>query len=93
MYSGNWASRLAPFQHTQPLGHTVSRALNHDNLYLGTGPGWTLCMSMCTATQGAFVSQFVSPPRQNGPYFRDGHITPNIQMHISWRTEKEAING
>ena len=41
---------------SQPLGHTVSRALKHDNLYLGTGPGWTLCKSMYTATQGAFVS-------------------------------------
>ena len=35
---------------SQPLGHTVSRALKHDNLYLGTGPGWTLCRSMYTAT-------------------------------------------
>ena len=73
---------------SQPLGHTVSRELKHDNLYLGTGPGWTLCMSMYTATQGAFVSQFVSPLGQNGPYFRDGPITRNIQMHISCRTEK-----
>ena len=41
---------------SQQLGHTVSRALKHDNLYLATGPGWTLCKSMYTATQGAFVS-------------------------------------
>ena len=26
---------------SQPLGHTVARALKHDNRYLGTGPGWT----------------------------------------------------
>ena len=37
---------------SQPLGQTVSRVLKHDNLYLGTGPGWTLCKSMYTATQG-----------------------------------------
>ena len=40
---------------SQPLGHTVSRALKQKNLYLGTGPGWSLCKSMYTATQGAFV--------------------------------------
>ena len=45
---------------SQPLGHTVSRALRHDNLYVGTGPDWTLCKNMYTATQGAFVLQFVS---------------------------------
>ena len=52
MHSGNWASRLAPSvsQHI-----TVSRALKQKNLYLGTGPGWTLCKSMYTVTQGAFV--------------------------------------
>ena len=31
---------------SQPLGHTVARALKQKNLYLGTGPGWTLCKSM-----------------------------------------------
>ena len=31
---------------SQPPGHTVSRALKQNNLYLGTGPGWTLCKSM-----------------------------------------------
>ena len=45
---------------SQPLGHTVSRALKDDNLYLGTGPDWTLCMYMYTATQGACVFRFVS---------------------------------
>ena len=45
---------------SQPLGHTVSRALKQKNLYLGTGPGWTLCKSMYPATQGAFVFRFVS---------------------------------
>ena len=39
---------------SQPLGHTVSRALKQ-NLYLGTGPGWTIYKSMYTATQGAIV--------------------------------------
>ena len=41
--------------HTQRIGHTVSRALKQKNLYLGTGPSWTLCKNMQTATQGAFV--------------------------------------
>ena len=45
---------------SQPLGHTVSRALKQKNLYLGTGPGWTLCKRMYTAAQGAFVFRFVS---------------------------------
>ena len=45
---------------SQQLGHTVSRALKHDNMYLGTGPGWTLCKNMYTATLGAFVFRFVS---------------------------------
>ena len=71
---------------SQPLGHTVSRALKQKNLYLGTGPGWTLCKSMYTATQGAFVFVFVLG--KNIPYFSDGPLTLNIQMHISWRTEK-----
>ena len=46
---------------SQPLGHTVSQALKHKNMYLGTGPGWTLCKSMYTATQGACVLRFASP--------------------------------
>ena len=45
---------------SQPLGHTVSRALKQKNLYLGTGPGWTLCKSMYTATHGACVFRFAS---------------------------------
>ena len=53
---------------SQPLGHTVSRALKQKNLYLGTGPGWTLCKSMYTATQGAFVLRFASPRGKNSPY-------------------------
>ena len=32
--------------HTQRIGHTVSRALKRKNLYLGTGPSWTLCKNM-----------------------------------------------
>ena len=74
---------------SQQLGHTVSRALKQKNLYLGTGPGWTLCKSMYTATQGAFVFQFASPRGgKNSPYFGDGLTTLNIQMHISSGTEK-----
>ena len=46
---------------SQPLGHTVSQALKQKNLYLGTGPGWTLCKSNYTATQGATVFRFASP--------------------------------
>ena len=82
------AWRLQDLSTSQPLGHTVSRALKHDNLYVGTGPGWTLCKSMYTATQGAFVFRLVSPLGINGPNFRDGPITLNIQMRISWRAEK-----
>ena len=63
------ATRLPAWRHqdlstSQPLGHTVSRALKKKNLYLGTGPGWTLCTSMYTATQGAFVFRFVSLRRE-----------------------------
>ena len=68
---------------SQPLGHTVPRALKQKNLYLGTGPGWTLCKSMYTATQGAFVLRFMFVLGKNGPYFSDGPLTLNIQMHIS----------
>ena len=46
---------------SQPLGHTVSRALKQKILYSGTGPGWTLRKSMYTATQGACVFRFASP--------------------------------
>ena len=49
------AGRHQDLSTSQPLGHTVSRALKQKNLYLGTGPGWTLCKSMYTATQGTFV--------------------------------------
>ena len=45
---------------SQPLGQTVSQALKQKNLYLGTSPGGTLCKSMYTATQGAFVFRFLS---------------------------------
>ena len=72
---------------SQPLGHTVSRALKHDNLYLGAGPGWTLCKHMYTATHGAFV--FMSRRgEKNSPYLGDGLTTLNIQMHISWGGRK-----
>ena len=42
---------------SQPLGHTVSRALKKKNLYLGTGPGWTSCKSMYTAQQWVMGTQ------------------------------------
>ena len=74
---------------SQPLGHTVARALKQKNLYLGTGPGWTSCKSMYTATQGAFVFRFVV---KNSPFLSDGLTALNIQMHISWGAEKQAIN-
>ena len=57
---------------SQPLGHTVSQALKQKNLYLGTGPGWTLRKSMYTATQGAFVLRFASPRGKDSPLFGDG---------------------
>ena len=69
---------------SQPLRHTVSRTLKHDNLYLGTGPGWTLCIGMYTATQGAFVFESVSPWGKKLSYFSDGLLKLHIQMHISW---------
>ena len=60
------AAELPAWRHqdlstSQPLGHTVSRALKQKNLYLGTGPGRALCKSMYTATQGACVFRFASP--------------------------------
>ena len=74
---------------SQPLGHMVTRALKQKNLYLGTGPRWTLCKSMYTATQGAFVFRFASPRGgKNSLFFGDGLIIRNIQMHISWEAEK-----
>ena len=53
--TGPSAWRHQDLSTSQPLGHTVSRALKQTNLYLGTGPGWTLCIGMYTATQGALV--------------------------------------
>ena len=78
---------------SQPLGHTVSQALKQKNLYLGTGPGWTSCKSMYTATQGAFVCDSHPLGEKNSPHLSDGLTTLNIQMHISWGTEKQAISG
>ena len=78
---------------SQPLGHTVPRALKEKNLYVGTGPGWTLCKSMYTATQGAFVFRFVSNPGGKTVNRGDGLTTLNIQMHISWGSEEHAISG
>ena len=49
------------------------------------GPG---CKNMYTATQGASVSRFVV---KSSPSLSDGLMTHNIQMHISWRAEKQAI--
>ena len=68
---------------SQPLRHTVSRALKHDNLYLGTGPGWTLCIGMYTATQGAFVCEYVSPRGEKLSYLSYGLLILHTQMHIS----------
>ena len=57
---------------SQPLRHTVSQALKQKNMYLGTGPGWTLFKSMYTATQGAFVVDSHPIGGKNSPYFGDG---------------------
>ena len=58
---------------SQPLAHTVSRALKQNNLYLGTGPGWTSCKSRYMATQGAFVIRFASPRGdKDSPSLSDG---------------------
>ena len=40
------AWRYQDLSTSQPLGHTVSQARKQKNLYLGTGPGRTLCKSM-----------------------------------------------
>ena len=45
------------------------------------------CKDMYTATQGASVSRFVV---KNSPSLSDGLMTLNIQMHISWRAEKQT---
>ena len=42
---------------------------------------------MYTATEGASVSRFVV---KNSPSLSDGLMTLDIQMHISWRAEKQA---
>ena len=44
---------------------------------------------MYTATQGASVSRFVV---KSSPSLSDGLMTLNIQMHISWRAEKQATS-
>ena len=72
---------------SQPLGHTVSRALQQKNLYLGTGPGWTLCRSKYTATQGA-VFRFASRRGEKQSTLGDGLTTLNIQTHLSWGGQK-----
>ena len=74
------------------LGHTVSRAHKRDNLYLGTGPSWTLCIGMYTATQGAFVFESVSPRGEKLSYFSDGSLILHTQMHISWGGGKVSKN-
>ena len=63
--------------------HSNSRICNQ--VLVQAGPG---CKNMYTATQGAFVSRFVV---KNSPSLSDGPMTLNIQMHISWRAEKQAI--
>ena len=47
-------------------------------------------MNMYTATQGAPVSRFVV---KSSPSLSDGLMTLNIQMHISWRAEKQNKRG
>ena len=47
-------------------------------------------MNTYTATQGASVSRFVV---KNSPSLSDGLMTLNIQMHISWRAEKQNKRG
>ena len=78
---------------SQPLGHTVSRALKQKILYSGTGPGWTL-LKACKRRLKA-LSYYDSHPfgGKNSPHLGDGLITLNIQMHISWGKEKQAISG
>ena len=78
---------------SQPLGHTVSRALKQKNLYLGTGPGRTLRKSMYTATQVTSYSDSHPMGGKNSPHLSDGLTTLHIQMHISWGAENQAING
>ena len=63
--------------------HSNSRISNQ--VLVQAGPG---CKNMYTATQGASVSRFVV---KNSPSLSDGLMTLNIQMHISWRAEKQAI--
>ena len=67
---------------SQRIGHSNSRICNQ--VLVQAGPG---CKDMYTATQGASVSRFVV---KNSPSLSDGLMTLNIQMHISWRAEKQA---
>ena len=68
---------------TRYHGHSNSRTCIQ--VLVQAGPG---CKNMYTATRGASVSRFVV---KNSPSLRDGLMTLNIQMHISWRAEKQAI--
>ena len=76
---------------SQPLGHTVSRALKQKNLYLGTGPGWTLCKSMYRRLRASLYSDSHSLGGGKTVLLSDG--LTDIQMHVSWGTEKQAISG
>ena len=67
---------------TRYHGHSNSRICIQ--VLVQAGPG---CKDMYTATQGASVSRFVV---KNSPSLSDGLMTLNIQMHISWRAEKQA---
>ena len=47
---------------------------------------------MCTATQGAFVFESVSPRGEKLSYFSDGLLILHIQMPISWGGGKVSRN-
>ena len=84
-------SRLAPSGSPHITANRATRYHGHSNsricirVLVQAGPG---CMNMYPATQGASVSRFVV---KNSPSLSNGLMTLSIQMHISWRAEKQAI--
>ena len=70
---GQWEGQDVPL--VRPSSCTVKGGIPISRRYLPTYP---TCLSI----------QFVSSRGKNRPFLSDGPLTLNIQMHISWRTEK-----
>ena len=78
---------------SQPLGHTVSRALKQricTPVLVQAPPYVKACKRRLKAPSYSDSHPFGG---KNSPHLSDGLITLNIQMHISWETEKQATSG